>query len=449
MIDDSVGEAVLRAVSKQERFSGPSIELFLSKKPCFKNIDYPFALPGLFVKRQHVKTLVPRVEAYVKLLEKVIALYRRNTDVRRFYALPAHAEKLIDAEGNLERSICVCRLDGYLEEGSQDIRILENNSDAPAGTLFTTRLNEITRELLGDLVPPSISLLPLDRGEVFLDALYEAYRHAGGRKASPHIAVLQPKGWANRESAEIVSAMTFRGWSAVLVDPREIGESNEGLVHEGRRIDLIWNKINMTSWNQLIADAPSVVGLFVRCLERGTMPVNINSFGARHVAEAKTTLAFLHDPRFRDYFAAAELELIRALIPFTAKLERNHPLIWNGRSFDSAELSEFAPAEWVLKEQYDIRGDGVTIGRSTETSVWKNKIDAAFDTGAVLQRYVAPQKYGVRLASDTGRIEKMNVSMDSFVFNGKLCGFGAKASRNDKINLFQGGSKLAVMVING
>ena len=37
-------------------------------------------------------------------------------------------------------------------------------------------------------------------------------------------------------------------------------------------------------------------------------------------------------------------------------------------------------------------------------------------------------------------------SLDSFVFGGRLCGLGSKAGLGHKVNLFQGGRKLAVRV---
>ena len=40
----------------------------------------------------------------------------------------------------------------------------------------------------------------------------------------------------------------------------------------------------------------------------------------------------------------------------------------------------------------------------------------------------------------------MKVSLDTFVFGGRFIGFGAKASNNERVNVFQGGRKLAVRV---
>jgi hypothetical protein len=41
----------------------------------------------------------------------------------------------------------------------------------------------------------------------------------------------------------------------------------------------------------------------------------------------------------------------------------------------------------------------------------------------------------------------MAISMDTYVLNGRVRGFGSKASLNPRVNVFQGGRKLAVHVI--
>jgi hypothetical protein len=49
-------------------------------------------------------------------------------------------------------------------------------------------------------------------------------------------------------------------------------------------------------------------------------------------------------------------------------------------------------------------------------------------------------------AGRTPPVVAMPVSFDTFVMNGRVCGFGAKGSLNARLNVFQGGQKLAVHV---
>jgi hypothetical protein len=173
----------------------------------------------------------------------------------------------------------------------------------------------------------------------------------------------------------------------------------------------------------------------------------INSHGARFVAEAKTSLAVLQSAALADRLTPDERALVARVVPWTVQLDRDArdaEVEYEGARRPLATLAIERRAELVLKQRYDIRGDGVTVGRSTPAAAWAEALGAAWGTGAVLQRYVAPTRYPVRLLGG-GPAAPLHTSLDSFVFDGRLVGLGAKASAHDKVNLFQGGSKLAVV----
>ncbi len=432
-------EQALSLLNAVERL-GPSdeeIQREVARQPRFQNIDYPLALPPLFVDAAAVDALRADVEAYVALLEQVVRLYRTDADVRAFFDLDIAAEELIAAEGTPARAITICRLDAYVDRNSGALQILENNADCPAGTLFTPRLNRLIRQLVAPHVAGLAPLLPMDDSEPFTRTLLAAHAAKHGARERVRAIVLQPRGRSNVESGEVAVALSAMGHPCDVVDPRDLELTGDGLMFEGERIDLIWNKINMTAWGELVAAAPQLVDLFARTAAHPAAPVMLNSFGARHVAEAKTSLAFLHAPAFRDRFSAEETALIERLVPWTVRLTRD------------AELEAMLAAQQqdlVVKQRYDIRGDGVTIGRAVDAEEWRDVIARSWGSGAVVQRYVAPSRYPVRLAGATD-VRDLNVSLDSFVFDGKLVGFGAKASDKHKVNLFQGGSKLAVIAV--
>ena len=446
MIDLARAESLRSSIGGDTTLTEERLASFLAAQPCFRNKDFPFALTPLCVSKSCLPALRASAEAYVRLLEKIVMLYRRDPAVRAFYNLGRHAERLIEAEGGPVRSVNICRLDGYVTRSAKELRVLENNADAPAGTFFTPRINQITRALLAAHLTECPPEVPMDDRQPFLDALLDAYREAGGTVERPFTAILQPRGKGNRESDEIAAAMNALGWPAVVADPRELIAASEGLLHHGKRIDLIWNKINTALWNSIVANASSVVDVLCDVMKRRVGPVHINSFGARHVAEAKTSLGFVHDPRFADRFTPTEKQLIGRLVPWTARLERGAEVKFEGIRFRLSDLLRIRQSDLVVKQQYDIRGDGVTVGRAATPAEWDRAIEAMWDSGAVVQRYVAPVKYPVVLAGTDRCATPMNVSLDSFVFNGKFVGLGAKASTNDRVNVFQGGSKIAVLV---
>jgi hypothetical protein len=446
MIDLNRANTLLSSIRTSKTLERQPVDSFLAAQPCFQNKDFPFALTPLFVSGERLATVRPCIEAYVRLLEKIVGLYRREASVRAFYSLTPEAVRLIDAEEEPVRSVNICRLDGYVTGAGLDLCFLENNADSPAGTFFTSRLNRITRTLLATHLSDCRPVLPMDQGEPFFDALLRGYHDAGGREEWPFLAVLQPHGRANRESDELVACLNAGSWPAAVVDPRELKICSDGIFYREMRIELIWNKINAGLWNSIVAESPEVVDMLVEMVRHPRRPVHINSFGARHVAEAKTSLAFVHDPRFAAFFNSEERDLIDKMVPWTVKLERGLRVTWEGHSVDLRSLLRTRKPELVVKQQYDIRGDGVTVGRSADEALWNANIEANWDTGAVVQRYVPPAQYPVVLSDAHRNPVFMNVSLDSFVFNGGLVGLGAKASVHDKVNVFQGGSKLSVIV---
>lgn len=437
MIDAAAGARLLAALERE--LDDVAVSRWVADQPVFQNIAYPVALPPLLVNGGRLEAHRADAEAYVALLEKLVALYRRDRGVRERFGLDAAAGELIEAEGAPAREIRVCRLDGYVERGTGQVQLLENNADCPAGTLFTPRLNAMVRRLLGARAP--VPRLAMDDGDPFT-ALLTGGAQPGVRL---ELAVLQPRGRANRESHEVAAVVRAAGHGCEVVDPRDTELTADGLVADGRRIDVVWNKINTAAWHELVAEAPELVERMAAAACHPAGPRTINSHGARHVAEAKTALAVLQDPAVADRFTAEERALVARLVPWTVRFDRGAEVEYDGARWPLARLAAERREELVLKQRYDIRGDGVTVGRSTPPAAWEAALAAAWDSGAVLQRYVAPTRYPVRLVGG-GSAAQLHTSLDSFVFDGRLVGLGAKASAHDKVNLFQGGSKLAVVI---
>lgn len=115
------------AVTAEEVAAGPPL----------RNRHFALSPTALFLEGPRARAHASRVESYVALLDKVLALYRSDARVRAFFGLPTAAERLIHAgEESLDR-VTVARIDGYLDLVSDRLRVLENNADAPAGAVFT------------------------------------------------------------------------------------------------------------------------------------------------------------------------------------------------------------------------------------------------------------------------------------------------------------------------
>lgn len=408
---------------------------------CFRNRDFPLSPVPLLVQHAAVAQLVPALERYAQLLGKVVALYRDEPELRRWYGLGTGAERLVAADTRLGDVPWVCRLDGYVEPVTERLWILENNADAPAGTLFTQRINDVVALALADSGAPTWDLSPLTYlGDRFLRTLLTAAA-AAGAAAPESVAILQPTGRANRESEEMVTEFRAAGLDAYLADPRELAVRDGRAWFGSRPADLCWNKVNTVGW-QAMPTSGDFVSVWERAL-RDTALVHVNPFGARYVAENKLTLAVFAEPRFAELFTEAERALAATLLPWSRKITSG-ATAEAGTTPLTTDLLE-RPTEYVLKAPYDIRGDGVTIGYDVTQLQWRSAVATAVARGHVAQRRVAPARYPVVNAGST-QVDMMPVSFDTFLLGGRVAGFGSKASHHAKLNIFQGGRKLAVHV---
>lgn len=412
--------------------------------PSFRNTDFPLSPLPLFAEHVAAAADVPVLERYVALLGRIVTLYRDEPEIRQWYGLSPAADALIAADRILGDVVPVCRLDGYLEQGSETLRLLENNADAPAGTLFTARVNAVVRDLLaGAGVPgPAWSPLTYDDELALLGVLLDCLRRSGVGAGDPRVAVLQFAGRANQESHQMVAAFRAAGVHAVLADPRDLRAAGDRVRFGGEQVDVCWNKVNTVAWAEVEADR-ALVERWVAALSGGAF-VHVNPFGARYVAESKFTLALTREPRFAGLFSPAEHELVDRLLPWARRLTREATGP-DGRAVLLADLLD-RPSGYVIKEPYDIRGDGVTVGRGMSCSGWEQAVGRALDDQLVVQAYVPPSAYPVLRPGGSPPVIAMPTSFDTFVLGGKVRGFGAKASLNPRLNVFQGGQKIAVHV---
>jgi len=429
-----------------------AVEAVLAKAPCFQNRDFPLSPSPVLVHERAARSLLPPLEEYVALLGDVVRHYREQPEVRAWYGLPAAADRLVAADPGPGDAPWVCRLDGCLDRSGERLLLLENNADAPAGTLFTPRVNLLVEQALDLLAPGRAAgpgALTYRSADRFLDALLAAAGLAAtrvpGKAARPErVAVLQPAGAANRESGELVAELAARGLEAFLADPRDLRVVGGRARFGARTADLCWNKVNTVVWNGMAADE-EFVATWERVL-RDTPMVHVNPFGARYVAESKLSLAFVQEPRFASLFSEAQRRLVGTLLPWTRRVTAG-ATGEDGRTDLVDDLLERQCA-YVLKESYDIRGDGVTIGDDVPRGVWRAAVRRAAAGGHVAQRRIRPVHYPV-VSAGSARADPMPISLDAYVLGGALAGFGSKASHNAKVNIFQGGRKLAVHVISG
>lgn len=422
--------------------------------PAFQNRAYDLDALPLLIAAEPALAHARRCERYVALLERLCALYQEEPLVRAYFGYRPDEDALIRADPGAGRHVWVCRLDGFIVEGKEEVRLLENNADAPAGTLFTHRVNAVVSEVLSAVWPEGdVHALPqpLDQdSNAFLRLLLDAYRAWGGEADPPRLAILQERGRSNVESQEMARQYQAAGVPALVADPREVSLRSGRLHCDGRPVDLCWNKVNTCRWRELAAQTPSLNQTWLEVI-RGRAVCHVNSFAARFAAEDKRSLAIFADPRCAAFFSDEDRDLAAALLPWSRRLPTVGPAGFEGTEQGLGEVISERQGELVLKVPFDIRGDGVTIGRSTPRGTWLAQSGKATRDGGLVQRYVEPCRYPVfsvdlKDGHSGAAAGAMRVSCDTFILGGRFSGFGAKASLAEKVNVFQGGRKVSVIV---
>jgi hypothetical protein len=445
VIDWLAASRCLAALTERAEATSAVLREAVEAAPCFQNAPFPVAPLPLFAERSAVTAVVPAMESYLALIQKIIRLYCEHGEIRQWYGLGPSAEQLIGADRRLGDAVVVCRLDGYLEQGSEHLYLLENNADSPAGTLFSARINQLVREVLerAGVAEPGWSPLTFSAETALLDTLLGTLAGAGLSVSSPRVAVLQFTGRANRESGEMAEAFRAAGVDAFVADPRAVEVSGGRVSFGGERADICWNKVNTVGWRLEVESDPDLVRRWLAAVACDAF-VNVNPFGARYVAESKFALALIREPRFESLFTQAERDLAATHLPWARRLFKD-ALAEDGTPLHADVLDH--PSRYVIKEPYDIRGDGVTVGLIQSASDWQNAIARALDRQLVVQRYVRPTPYPVVRMGETPAVVAMPTSFDTYILGGAISGFGAKASLHARVNVFQGGQKLAVHVV--
>lgn len=440
----TVGQSIAALAESPERTQA-ALAGALAAAPRYQNTDFPLSPLPLYAGHGPAAAMVPDLEAYVALLGRIIGLYREHAEIRDWYGLGSAAESLIAADVRYGNQVQVCRLDGFLEQGTERLQLLENNADAPAGTLFSSRINKIVRNVISQVhpEPPDWSSLTCSDDMALADTLAAALTRSGLPAGNPRLAVLQFAGKSNQESQEMVLALRAAGQFAIVADPRDL-QIRDGRVRFGDEpVDVCWNKVNTVGWRSAVEPDADLLDRWIRALSDASF-VHVNTFGARYIAESKFTLALPRQPTFTGLFTAQEVDLVNRLLPWAQRLTMG-AVAADGHSLLLDKVADWQ-AEFVIKEPYDIRGDGVTVGRAVSHAAWGQTLKRAVDEQLLVQRYVAPTCYPVLRAGQAPVVVAMPASFDTFVMDGQVRGFGSKASLNARLNVFQGGQKLAVHV---
>src|SRR5262249_11170756 len=138
-------------------------------------------------------------------------------------------------------------------------------------------------------------------------------------------------------------AFTAAGVTTSIHDPRDLAFDGRGLTAGGERIELVYRRVLI---NDILA-RPSECRALVDAYRAGAVCV-ANNLRCK-IAHKKAFFAILTDPRYRQLFDPADLDAVRAHVPWTRMV---------GADTDRAGLPNVRE-RYVLKPNDEYGGSGV------------------------------------------------------------------------------------------
>jgi glutathionylspermidine synthase len=179
-----------------------------------------------------------------------------------------------------------------------------------------------------------------------------------------------------------------RGWSITLGSPYNVTYDERGLVVFDDPVSLVlrhyktdWWSERQSAWDD--EDVPDTQPLdrpleaVLAALLEGSCAV-VNPFGAV-VPQNKRAMAFMWEQIHR--FSRRAQEKIRALVPYTRRLEAFH-----------AEQLAAQKDDWVLKSDYGAEGDEVVVGKYVTDEEWRAALAHARPGRWIAQRFFAAKQ---------------------------------------------------------
>ena len=278
------------------------------------------------------------------------------------------------------------------------LQICELNCDTPSGfgetAALTATLRPADRRRGRD---PSSAL-----GPAFVQLVGRAADELGVRGRAPRIGVVYPTE-LTEDFGQIAAwrrLFAAQGWEVTLGSPFNLEWTAGGrLTLLGEPCDVVVRHYKTDWWGERrpvwrdgfdFVDAEPLgrpLAALLAAEECGRCAV-LNPFGAV-LPQNKRTMAFLWErlPRF----TAATQATVRALIPFTLRLEVADPARLRAERGD-----------WVLKSDYGCEGDEVILGADVSDVAWDDALRAAAPGRWIVQRRFTPERDAKGRAANHG-----------------------------------------------
>jgi hypothetical protein len=277
-----------------------------------------------------------------------------------------------------------------------------------------------------------------------LDSLLRIYSSVRPQSNAPNIGIIDYSGLPTQREFELFKEFfESRGFATTIADPRELELIQGKLYHKEFRIDLVYRRVLTTELLEKAAECRA----FIESYRTGAA-VFVNSFRTKFVHK-KMLFGILTDERHEKHFSDAELEAIRAHIPWTRRV-KDERTTHGGEQIDLLDFVRANRDRLVLKPNDDYGGHGIYIGWEKDQKEWDEAVELALKGDYLVQgRVTTGREVFPYVNEGAGAVEMIEqlVDLDPLLFFGKVEGAFTMLSSSSLANVTSGAGMVPTMII--
>ncbi|MGC2234862.1 MAG: circularly permuted type 2 ATP-grasp protein [Pyrinomonadaceae bacterium] len=405
----------------------------------------PYLRPH-FVTKDDWTRVTKICETIWSALQKVKDVAVKSEEMLDELGITAIEKDLVAIDPKYKQVSPNSRLDSFLTENAYSF--VELNGESPAGVAYADSASEIFLEL-----PVMKKFLERFDVETFkgrpkmLEVLLDCYTEFLGAKAEkkPVIAIVDLKGLPTQKEFELFKEyFEAQGYTSLICAPEDLEFDGEKLYFGGVAIDIVYKRLLVNEYLPIMEQFPALLDAY-----RAGAICMVNSFRSKLVHK-KAIFAVLTNEKYAHLFDEAELEAIKAHVPWTRKF-REEKTFNNGEEIDLVEWTRQNAHKLVLKPNDDYGGHGIYIGWNSSEKQWDDAIKLALtDEDYLVQERVETSKELFPYLEHDGKIQMLEqlVDLDPLLFNGQVGSAFTRLSTTELANVSSGGGMVPTFIIS-
>jgi len=406
----------------------------------------PVTLAPMFLKQSSLERIAKAAEDLDLILDKAIQLYFQDDYVKSYFPYPDIPLEWISWDPGYKKPTVLSRHDA-LYDGT-NLKFIEFNTDNPGGRGWLDTYDDllIHSPIYKDLIAEYCQVRNRPMLHALKESLLSCYREWGGNKEHPRVALVSFKEFLPGSDNEIVrDYLIEHGIEANFIDPREF-EYRNGKLYSG---NVAFDIVNMCLRFTFFKRFPREMQDFLQAL-RDNAVCQVNHFRAT-LGSQKEMLSFLSNEENHHYFSAEEAQCIKDHIPWTRKMDETITISQTGSDISLPDYVVKHQDDLVLKPTWAAGGYEVYVGKFTEKAKWQSAVESAMGCPWwIVQEAVEIPEYEFPVIRDSQVVmEKKNLNLNPYVFNGKYAGCLGRVSESKVINVSAGGGIIPVFSLKG